>query len=355
MTRQAISEGLPDGEPLPIDLIRRRAGMYVGDTGVRGMIAALAEFLANSLDEHLAGEATFIDVRVARDGTVTVRDDGRGISLAPRATGETTLEAVFTTLHLRPTVDGHNPHVHVTRNQEGIGVGPVNALCETLTVETWWRGESARARFVRGVLQEPVEARPGGGRGTVISFRLDPAIFDERLAAPAIRPFLAGLAELTPKLTWRLQGRRVGDASGLPGIVVRLAKKKLFPGSIISVGGVVEGVQIEAALGLRTRPAEGPELKTWVNFAPTTETSSSDRRALREAVQRAYRGEWETLGRRLVAVMHLGLLDPRFEGPTRARLAVPEVAPIVSRFLKEELSKETDARIAWLELLHRAR
>lgn len=353
MIRQALSEGLPaELQPVEHEAIRRRPGMFFGDTYQAGIVHVVAELIGNSLDEHLDGAATFIDVRVAQDGTITIRDDGRGISLERRDSGRTTLELAFTTWHTTPTFDGHHPHVHVTRNQKGFGLGAIAVVCTEVNVETWWRGDFATARFERGVLQGSVERKAATeGRGTKVSLKLDPTIFTVQPEPAMFRPLMTELARLTPRLTWRLQGRRLGDGSGLSGLAVKLARGTLFPGSLLCVGKTIDGVQIEAAISLRIRPARGPLLNTYVNFQPTKEERSSDRVALQEAVKRAFPAEWSRLSQHLVGAMHLGLLDPRFEGPTRARLHVPEVRPLVTKFLATELRRETDARIAWLEFL----
>ena len=161
-----------------LEAVRRRPGMYIGSTDVRGLHHLVWEVVDNSIDEAMAGHATRIDVTIAADGMVTVEDDGRGVPVGKHSTGKDALEVVHTVLHAGGKFGGGG--YKVSGGLHGVGVSVVNALSE------WLRVESARDGFVwsqeykRGKPTTPVKKiGPSGGRqGTKTIFRADPEMFE---------------------------------------------------------------------------------------------------------------------------------------------------------------------------------
>ncbi len=161
-----------------LEAVRRRPGMYIGSTDARGLHHLVWEVVDNSIDEAMAGFATRIDVTIEVDGTVVVRDDGRGVPVGRHSTGKDALEVVHTVLHAGGKFGGGG--YKVSGGLHGVGVSVVNALSE------WRRVESARDGFIWS--QEYVRGKPTtavtkvgpshGRHGTTTRFRADHEMFE---------------------------------------------------------------------------------------------------------------------------------------------------------------------------------
>lgn len=344
--------------------VRRRPAMYVGSTGSQGLEHMLLEVVSNSIDEHIANHAHQLSVSFD-DEAVVVEDDGRGISVdvVPRY-GRSALEVVLTTLHGGATFDGHQPHVHIRPGFHGVGLAIVNALSERFEVEVRRDGWHHRIALSRGLVAEPFHrVGPSNRTGSVIRYRADPEIFGSaRLDSTAVLKRLKTLSWLTPDLTWTVQGQTTRSA-GLTDCLVEETGGALLPGSLVRVAyespfppkepnhhpifGNMAGpaVQIDAVIGLSQVPT-APRIFGFLNYAALTEGSHVA--GVLEGVERAFPGKMSTLGPRVVAAIHLGLLHPEFEGPTRAVLFVPEVQDLIADALFQSLSAASDTRIAWL-------
>ena len=161
-----------------LEAVRRRPGMYIGSTDTRGLHHLVWEVVDNSIDEAMAGHATRIDVTIAPDGMVTVEDDGRGVPVGKHSTGKDALEVVHTVLHAGGKFGGGG--YKVSGGLHGVGVSVVNALSEWLRVETARDGFVWAQEYKRGKPTTPVKKiGPSGGRhGTKTIFRADPEMFE---------------------------------------------------------------------------------------------------------------------------------------------------------------------------------
>jgi DNA gyrase/topoisomerase IV subunit B len=160
-----------------VAFVRKRPGMYIGNLhDGTALHHALWEVVANSLDQFLAGRCRRVEVVLHEAGWVTVSDDGPGIPISLDEAGISFVESILTRIHLTPTRDQHVPHVHAERF--GVGMAPINAVCEELVVEIRRDGQ----RYVQTYRQgRPISALENTGlaesTGTTLKFKPDPLIF----------------------------------------------------------------------------------------------------------------------------------------------------------------------------------
>ncbi|AXS40521.1 DNA topoisomerase IV subunit B [Breoghania sp. L-A4] len=162
-----------------LEPVRRRPGMYIGGTDEKALHHLFAEVIDNCMDEAVAGHATWIDVDLAADGTLTVTDNGRGIPVDPhpKFKDKSALEVIMTTLHAGGKFD--SKVYETSGGLHGVGISVVTALSEYLEVEVARARQLYRQTFIRGIPQGKLEnAGPvHNRRGTTIRFRPDPEIF----------------------------------------------------------------------------------------------------------------------------------------------------------------------------------
>ncbi len=164
-----------------LEAVRRRPGMYVGGTDTRALHHLIYEVVDNAIDEVLVGACDRIDVTIHPDGSVAVRDNGRGIPVAAHPEKRTsTLELVMTTLHAGAKFGGEG--YKVSGGLHGVGVSAVNALSRWMEVivDNPRDGRRYRQRYQRGVPSSPVEEiGEAMGQGTQVTFAFDESIFED--------------------------------------------------------------------------------------------------------------------------------------------------------------------------------
>ena len=166
-----------------LEPVRRRPGMYIGGTDERALHHLFAEVLDNAMDEAVAGHARTIEVVLASDGSLSVRDDGRGIPVDPHPKDRTksALEVIMTVLHSGGKFSGKA--YETSGGLHGVGVSVVNALSERLEATVWLGGHEWKQTYARGrPLTKLEQVGPSKKRGTAIRFSPDPAIFGENVA-----------------------------------------------------------------------------------------------------------------------------------------------------------------------------
>nr|WP_321444409.1 DNA topoisomerase IV subunit B [uncultured Cohaesibacter sp.] len=165
-----------------LEPVRRRPGMYIGGTDEKALHHLFAEVIDNSMDEAVAGHATWIEVELLSDGTLVVNDNGRGIPVDPhpKFKDKSALEVILTTLHAGGKFD--SGAYETSGGLHGVGVSVVNALSETLVVEVARNRRLYRQSFSRGISQGPVEELGDvhNRRGTKVSFKPDHEIFGKK-------------------------------------------------------------------------------------------------------------------------------------------------------------------------------
>lgn len=164
-----------------LEAVRKRPGMYIGSTSIRGLHHLVYEIVDNSVDEALAGFCDAITVTINPDNSITVEDDGRGIPVdIQKKAGKPALEVVFTVLHAGGKFGGAG--YKVSGGLHGVGASVVNALSEWLTVSVFKEGKEYSMAFARGKVVKPmtvVGECPKDKHGTTVSFLPDPEIFEE--------------------------------------------------------------------------------------------------------------------------------------------------------------------------------
>ena len=167
--------------------MRKRPGMYIGNTASKGLHHLVWEVLDNGVDEIQAGHASTVTVAVEPDGFVSVEDDGRGIPTDVHpSTGVSSLETVLTVLHAGGKFGGDESGYHVSGGLHGVGISVVNALSETTEVTVWRGGKEFSQTFSRGDATGPMTEKPQAcegdaapKKGTRVRFKPDPEIFRE--------------------------------------------------------------------------------------------------------------------------------------------------------------------------------
>ena len=160
-----------------LDAVRKRPAMYIGDTGVRGLHHLVWEVVDNSVDEALAGLADRIDVRVHKDGSISVKDNGRGIPVDMHESGKPAIEVILTKLHSGGKFDKGS--YKVSGGLHGVGISCVCALAEVLDVEVHRNGNLYRQTYARGVPASELKIiGKVDGTGTTMRFKADPQIME---------------------------------------------------------------------------------------------------------------------------------------------------------------------------------
>ena len=162
-----------------LEAVRKRPGMYIGTTSIRGLHHLVYEIVDNSIDEALAGECNCIYVTLHEDDSVSVEDDGRGIPAGMnQQMGIHTLEVVYTKLHAGGKFGGEG--YKIAGGLHGVGASVVNALSEWLSVENRRDGHAYSIGFSRGHVTEPFKCMGETDKhGVYVRFKPDPTIFEE--------------------------------------------------------------------------------------------------------------------------------------------------------------------------------
>ncbi|PIE54663.1 MAG: DNA topoisomerase (ATP-hydrolyzing) subunit B [Dethiosulfovibrio peptidovorans] len=345
-----------------LEAVRKRPGMYIGDTGSRGLHHCVYEVVDNAVDEALAGYCSRITVTIHTDGSVSVADDGRGIPVDPHpSSGRPACEVVLTVLHAGGKFD--NDTYKVSGGLHGVGVSVVNALSSWLELDIRRSGHAWAQRFERGI---PVTDLEGGydtnERGTTVHFMPDDEIFEDVLfSSELLSNRFREMAFLNPGLKIVLVDQREEKEwtfhyeGGIASFVEYLNRDKssLFPLPRV-VSGERDGVSVE--MGFQYNDGYHERLFSFANLIHTMEGGTHVaglRSALTRAINESARRNkvlkdkdanltGEDLKEGLTCVISVKLGDPQFEGQTKTKLGNSEVKGIVDSVVYEGLLAALD-------------
>ncbi|MEP9347573.1 DNA topoisomerase IV subunit B [Xanthobacter sp. KR7-225] len=349
-----------------LEPVRRRPGMYIGGTDAKALHHLFAEVIDNSMDEAVAGHASFIEVELGADGYLTVTDNGRGIPVEnhPKFPGKSALEVIMTTLHAGGKFD--SKVYETSGGLHGVGVSVVNALSDDLEVEVA-RGQTLyRQSFSKGVPQGPLKevGRITNRRGTRVRFHPDPEIFGPsahfeparvfRMARSkaylfggveirwSCAPELVKGTDLPEKMVFRFPGGLrdylAGDLDGQT-----LVHQDIFSGRIQKPGG--HG-SVEWAVAW-VADADGG-ISSYCNTIPTPDGGTHETglravllKGLKDHAERSGQGKragivtGDDVIAGCAAMLSVFVREPEFQGQTKDRLATQEAARIVEQALRD--------------------
>ena len=347
-----------------LQAVRRRPGMYIGDTASRGFHHLLWEILDNSVDEALADFCSQIDVMLHRDGSASVTDNGRGMPVDMHPVKKIpSCQVILTILHAGGKFD--SGAYAVSGGLHGVGASVVNALSEKLDLTVWRDGREYSMSFSRGEVTKELKGKPCPARvdtGTRVKFLPDPQKFreDPRFDVKIIERKLREVSFLVPGLKLTL-GVELEDGSvamqefynmgGIEAMVRDLGKNAspLFDG-VVSFSGASAETSVDVAFKYLDDYTE--RLYSFANLIPTAEGGthvSGFRTALTRAVNESARLEkvlkdkdenvvGDDLREGLLCVLSVKLKNPQFEGQTKGKLGNSETAGAVSAVVYERLS-----------------
>jgi DNA gyrase subunit B len=338
--------------------IRERPGMYIGDTGNKGMHHLVYELVYNSVDEALGGFCKNIHVTIHVDGSLSVADDGRGIpvDIHPRE-GKPTLEVVLTTVGAGAKFD---KRVYKTSaGLHGIGAKAVTALSEWTEAEVRRNGKVYKQEYARGYATSPVKEigiAPNNRTGTKVQFKPDPMIFkDATFDYDSLEVRLRELAYLNKGLAIKLTDERTHKEElffaegGVSQFVEYLNRTEEPIHKVLYVDKTVDDVKVEAAF--QYNKSEEERVRCYANNAhnPGGGTHLSGfRTALTRALtaygnkQNLFKNitpQGEDFREGITAIVSIAVPEPQFESQTKIRLNNPEVDGIVSSVVYEYLTK----------------
>jgi len=348
-----------------LEAVRKRPAMYIGSTGSQGLHHLVYEVVDNSIDEALAGYCKNIYVILHEDGSVSVKDDGRGIPVDPmkgtkdpKIEGKSALEVVMTVLHAGGKFD--RKAYQISGGLHGVGVSVVNALSEWLIVESYRDGKIYKQEYKRGVPQGPVKVVGEiDTTGTKVRFKPDPEIFSTtKFSFDTLANRLRELAFLNPGLRITLIDEREEEKErifkydgGIKEFVKFLNKDKdvLHPEPIY-IYKKQEDIVVEAAIQYNDEYDEREY--SFVNTIHTTEggTHLSGFRAALTRVVNDYIKKQELTKNKdlnitgedvregLTVVLSIKIPNPQFEGQTKTKLGNSEVEGIVKSIVGDALS-----------------
>jgi DNA gyrase subunit B len=345
--------------------VRKRPSMYIGDVGVRGLHHLVYEVVDNSIDEAMAGHCDKIDVWINEDGSISVKDNGRGIPVAMhKKEGVSALQVVMTKIGAGGKFDKDS--YKVSGGLHGVGVSCVNALSIHLKATVYRDGKEYEQEYSQGKIKYEVrEVGSTSDQGTLVTFSPDPEIFaqttDYNYETLSLR--MRELSFLNKGIEISITDKRNKDEKGdyihehfksTEGLVEFVkyldATRTPIMTNVIAMEGEKNGIPVEVAMIYNNSYAEN--LHSYVNNINTHEGGthlSGFRRGLTHTLKK-YADESGLLSKMkfeitgddfregLTAIVSVKVAEPQFEGQTKTKLGNREVSSAVSQAVNEMLT-----------------
>jgi len=341
-----------------LEAVRKRPGMYIGDTSIRGLHHLVYEVVDNSIDEAMAGYCDTIKVTLTKEGSTIVEDNGRGIPVAEHPTEKiSAATVVLTVLHAGGKFDKDT--YKVSGGLHGVGVSVVNALSKDLTLTITREGSVHEQFFKKGIPQEPLVAiKKGRKNGTKIEFWPDDSIFTETVEfkKEILMKRFKELAYLNPKITIEFTDLRDDTKElfhfegGLKQFVEDMNTKDPLSQAQFFQGAADD---IEMDIALMYCDSDSDKVLTFVNNIKTadggtheagfraglTRSLSSYVAKNANAKEKNTKISGDDTKEGLLAIVSVRVPEPQFEGQTKGKLGSSYVRPLVQKFFSDNFKK----------------
>ena len=359
-----------------LEAVRKRPGMYIGSVSRKGLNHLIYEIVDNAVDEHLAGYCSNIEVTLEKDGSCTVKDNGRGIPVDMHAKGVSAERLVFTTLHAGGKFD--NSAYKTSGGLHGVGSSVVNALSTYLDIKISRDGYVHHDHYERGVptieLEEGLLPKLSRTRqtGTCVNFLPDPEIFEKtRFSSTEVKSRLHETAYLNPELTIHFMDLR-GDTpedityhepDGIVGYIKDLNHNSEALHEPVYLKGEADGIQVEAAFQYTNEFRENvlgfcnniynAEGGTHLTGFKTTFTTVMNSYAREIGVLKEKDANFTGADIRngMTAVVSIKHPEPRFEGQTKTKLDNQDAARATGKVMSEQLVLYFDRNLETLKTI----
>jgi len=341
-----------------LEAVRKRPGMYIGDTSTKGLHHLVYEVVDNSIDEAMAGFCDTIKVTLTKEGSAIIEDNGRGIPVAMHPTEKiSAATVVLTVLHAGGKFDKDT--YKVSGGLHGVGVSVVNALSKDLKLTVNRDGSSHEQLFKAGIPQEPL-AVTGTTRkkGTKVEFWADDTIFTEGtiFQKDILMKRFKELAYLNPKITIDFKDERDGtkELFHFEGGIKQFAED-MNTKTPLSTAQFFQGKSddIEIDIAIMYCDADSEKSLSFVNNIKTadggtheagfraglTRSMSSYISKNANAKEKGTKITGEDCKEGLIAIVSVRVPEPQFEGQTKGKLGSSYVRPLVQRFFSEQFNK----------------
>ena len=343
-----------------LEAVRKRPGMYIGDTEKAGLHHLVWEILDNSVDEAMNGHASTVEVLLKKDGSIQVSDDGRGIPTGKHKSGKSALEVIMTTLHAGGKFDSDN--YATSGGLHGVGASVVNALSEKMVVDVTRDGFLWRMAFAKGKRKGALKkVKRAKGTGTMVHFFPDPEIF------PSIAFDSTLIHDRLKQSSFLHSGTKIvfvneeGDdrfewqhEDGLLDFLKEIVSTKsadIIHNEPFTVSGTVVGGRFD--LSLAWTDGTDTTAKSYVNGVPTgaggTHQLSLDASLLRatktyaemtnKMPKRGGAFTSEDIREGIVSILSIFISEPQFQGQTKDRLNNPEIKSKLTSSIASDLEK----------------